>query len=181
MTTRDMVTSFSLSESFAFLNQNLALSPPFLEEFLGLSPQDSKTLSYHKTLKYLCMFRLYTPKFIAEYDMFMGGDLSNGEPYARIMKQHTGFYYQPESHLFDLVPELYCLDYVLGWMAETVMENHLVSRLGSHWMFEPEAGRILKGWWAQGNQYNLPRFLAHNGLGEMSAGAMVNRWEKGLE
>jgi len=180
MTTRDMSTSFSLSESFAFLNQSLALSPPFLEEFLGLSPQDSKTLSYHKTLKDLCMFRRYASKFIAEYDMFMREDLSNGEPYARIMKQHTGFYYQPESHLFDLVPELYCLDYVLGWMAETVMEKHLRERLGVRWMFEAETGRILKGWWAQGNQYDLPGFLAHNGLGEMNSDSMVKRWEKGL-
>jgi len=98
MTTRDMSTSFSLSESFAFLNQSLALSPPFLD-FLGLSPQDSKTLSYHKTLKDLCMFRRYASKFIAEYDMFMGKGLSNEEPYARIMKQHTGFYYQPESSI----------------------------------------------------------------------------------
>ena len=181
MVTRDMGTSFALSEAYAFLNQNIVLSRPFLEESLGLSPQDSKTLSYHKTLKDLCMFRRYASKFIAEYDMFTGGDLANGEPYARIMRQHTGFYYQPESHLFDLVPELYCLDYVLGWMAETVMENQLASRLGTHWMFEPETGRILKGWWAQGNQYDLPRFLAHNGLGEMSAEAMVSRWEKGLK
>lgn len=181
MVMRDMGTSFALSESFAFLNQNLALSPPFLEEFLGLSSQDSKTLAYHKTLKDLCMFRRYASKFIAEYDMFMRGDISNGEPYARIIKQYTGFYYQPEGHLFDLVPELYCLDYVLGWMAETVMENHLVSRLGTRWMFEPETGRILKEWWAQGNQYDLPRFLAHNGLGEMGSDSMVKRWEKGLE
>ena len=181
MTTRDMTTSFALSESFAFLNQNLALSPPFLEKFLGLSPQDSKTISYHKTLKDLCMFRRYASKFIAEYDMFMRGDLSNWEPYARIMEQHTGFYYQPESHLFDLVSELYCLDYVLGWMAETVMEKHLRERLGVRWMFESETGRILKNWWAQGNQYDLPGFLAHNGLGEMSAEAMVSRWEKGLK
>ena len=126
------------------------------------------------------MFRRYASKFIAEYDMFTQGDLSNGAPYARIIKQYTGFYYQPESHLFDLVPELYCLDYVLGWLAETVMENQLVSRLGPRWMFAPETGRILKSWWSQGNQYDLPRFLARNGLGEMSSNAMVNRWEKGL-
>ena len=181
MVMRDMGTSFALSEAFAFLNQNLAFSPPFLEEFLGLSPQDSKTLSYHKTLKDLCMFRRYASKFIAEYQMFMRGDISNGEPYARIMAEHTGFYYQPESHLFDLVSELYCLDYVLGWMAETVLEDHLRERMGPRWMFEPETGRILKSWWAQGNQYDLPQFLAHNGLGEMSAEAMVSRWEKGLK
>ena len=59
-----------------------------------------------------------------------GEIFQTGNPTPGSMKQHTGFYYQPESHLFDLVPELYCLDYVLGWMAETVMEKHLRERLG---------------------------------------------------
>jgi hypothetical protein len=180
MITRDMGTSFALSEAFAFLMQNIVLSNPFLEESLGLSPENARILSYHKSLKDLAMFRRYAAKFIAEYNMFTKGDLSDGEPYARIMKRYTGFYYQPESHLFDLVPELYCLDYVLGWMAETVLEDHLIKRLGNRWMFEPETGRILKGWWAQGNQCGLPQFLSQNGLGEMSADAMIKRWKKGL-
>jgi hypothetical protein len=181
MVTRDMGTSFALSEAFAFLMQNLALLTPFLTESLGLSPENAKTLSYHKTLKDLAMFRRYAAKFLAEYDMFTGGDLSDGEPYARIMRRYTGFYYQPESHLFDLVPELYCLDYVLGWMAETVLENHLREQMGPRWMFQPETGRILKKWWCQGNQYSLPEFLARNHLKEMSADAMVKRWKEGLE
>ena len=180
MVMRDMGTSFALSESFAFLNQNLVLSGPFLEEYLGISPLNSKALSYHKTLKDLSMFRRYAAKFIAEYDMFMGGDLLNGEPYAQIMARYTGFYYQPESHLFDLVPELYCLDYVLGWMAETVLENHLREQLGLRWMFHPETGGILKKWWGQGNQYALPEFLSRNHLREMSSDLMIKRWEKGL-
>lgn len=180
MVMRDMGTSFALSECYAFLLQNLALSIPFLNESMALSPENSNIVSYHKNLKNLSMFRRYAAKFIAEYDMFIREDISDGEPYARLMKEYTGFYYQPESHLFDLVPELYCLDYVLGWMAETVMENHLVERLGTHWMYAPETGRILKGWWAQGNQYDLPQFLKQNGLGKMSAEAMVRRWENGL-
>ncbi len=181
MVTREMGTSFALSEAFAFLLQNLTLSPPFLEKCLALSPQSARIISYHKTLKDLAMFRRYAAKFAAEYDMFTRGNISDGAPYARIMRRYTGFYYQPESHLFDLVPELYCLDYVLGWMAENVMENYLAKRQGIHWMFAPETGRILKDWWAQGNQYDLPRFLAQNGLGEMSAEAMVKRWKEGLK
>ena len=48
-------------------------------------------------------------------------------------------------------------------------------------MLEPETGRILKGWWAEGNQYDLPQFLEIKGLGEMNADAMVERWHKGLD
>ena len=74
--------------------------------------------------------------------MFNSGSLEDGEPYADIMAQHTGFYHQPESHLFDLVPEFYCLDYVLGWMGEAVMEAFLQNRFGSQWMFQPGAGEL---------------------------------------
>jgi hypothetical protein len=66
-------------------------------------------------LKDLSVFRRYAAKFISEYEMFSGGDLSDGRPYAETMARITGFYHQPESHLFDLVPEFYCADYLLGW------------------------------------------------------------------
>ena len=81
MVTRDMGTSFALSEAFAFLMQNLVLLTPFLTESLGLSPENAKTLSYHKTLKDLAMFRRYAAKFLAEYDMFLrAATYPDGEP-----------------------------------------------------------------------------------------------------
>ena len=62
-------------------------------------------------------------------------------------------------------------------MGEAVMENHLRDLLGEEWMFTGEAGKILKKWWSQGNQYDLPVFLERNGLDEMSMERMVKRWE----
>jgi hypothetical protein len=40
------------------------------------------------------------------------------------MARITGFYHQPESHLFDLVPEFYCADYLLGWLGEAVLNEY---------------------------------------------------------
>ena len=74
-------------------------------------------------LKELSIFRRYAAKFIAEYEMFSSGELADGEPYAGIMARYLGFYYQPESHLFDLVPEFYSLEYVLALMAEPFLEG----------------------------------------------------------
>ncbi|MBW1733701.1 MAG: hypothetical protein JRJ09_03940 [Deltaproteobacteria bacterium] len=178
---RDLATSFGLSEAFAFLNQNLTLSTPFLQDYLGLYPGTAQELSRSKALKDLALFRRYAAKFLAEYRMFSTGDLSDGEPYAEIMARYTGFYYQPESHLFDLVPELYSLDYILGWLTESIMEAHLRETLGRHWMFRPEAGGILKGWWHQGNQHEIPGFLRLNGLGQLSAERIVGRWQEALK
>lgn len=174
---RDMATSHSLSESFAFLLQNITLSVPFLGDYLGLNASDSEKLSYYKTLKDFSVFRRYAAKFLAEYEMFSSGDLSNGNPYAELMARHTGFYYQPESHLFDLAPEFYSLDYVLGWLAEAIMEEHLRDLLGTRWMFRPEAGHILKRWWKQGNRHDVFEFMKTNGLGSLSPKALVRRWK----
>ncbi len=177
---RDMATSFSLSESFAFLLQNITLSLPFLRRCLKIEPGDAETLYYYKVLKDLSLFRRYAAKFLAEYDMFASGDLSGGDHYAELMAKHTGFYYQPESHLFDLVPEFYSLDYVLGWMAEAAMESFLKKRLGDDWIFHAETGEILREWWKQGNAHDLDQFMKQNDLGSIGPEALLRRWRRVL-
>ncbi|MCF8142840.1 MAG: hypothetical protein K9N21_02870 [Deltaproteobacteria bacterium] len=177
---KDLATSFSLSEAFAFLNQNITLSVPFLVDYLGFEPAVSETLHYYKVLKDLSMFRRYAAKFVAEYEMFQTGNLSDGRPYAEVMARYTGFYYQPESHLFDLVPEFYSLDYVLGWLTETILEGHLRDRLGVDWMFQEAGGRILKDWWGQGNENHIPDFLRLNGLETLNTDRIMRRWKEVL-
>ncbi|MEK6194653.1 MAG: hypothetical protein N2F24_10565 [Deltaproteobacteria bacterium] len=173
---RELATSYSLSETYAFLLQNITASVPFLKIYLKISPEKAQQLHYYKTLKDLAAFRRYAAKFIAEYRMFDHGSLEDGEPYAAIMALHTGFYHQPESHLFDLVPEFYCLDYLLGWMGEAIMEAHLRNSFGADWMFQPEAGDLLKQWWRQGNQIDIIEFFKKNDLGALTADLLVKRW-----
>jgi oligoendopeptidase F len=175
---KDMATSYSLSESFAFLLQNLSLSLPFLEDYLGLNHADSEKLFYHKVLKDLSIFRRYAAKFLTEYEIFLKGDLSNGNQYAEMMARYTGFYYQPESHLFDLVPEFYSLDYVMAWMAEAIMEDYMQQAMGSRWIFYPESGDILKKWWSQGNRYDVFQFMKVNDLGSLGPEGLLKRWHK---
>jgi hypothetical protein len=177
---RELATSYSLSESYAFLLQNITFSDVFLRNFLKIPQGQARKLHYYKTLKDLAAFRRYAAKFIAEFRMFAGTSLADGNPYAEIMARHTGFYHQPESHLFDLVPEFYCLDYVLGWMGEAVMEAGLKSQFGTEWMFQPAAGDLLKQWWHQGNQYDIIEFFKKNDLGQLTADLLVKRWRETL-
>ena len=177
---RDMATTFSLSEAYAFLLQNMALSKPFLVDFLGLAPQAAEKLYYYKVLKDLSVFRRYAAKFIAEFEMFSTGNLSDGEPYAQKMARYTGFYYQPESHLFDLVSEFYCLDYLLGWMGEAIIEDYLREKAGVNWMFKSKTGQILKKWWSHGNKYNISEFFKKCEFGPLNVDPLVRRWENVL-
>ena len=117
---KDFFTSNALSETYAFLLQNMSLSPPFLERQLGLSPKEIDTITFYKTLKDFSVFRRYAGKFLAEYQMFKENDLSNGETYATLLRKYTGFSYLPETQLFDLAPEFYALDYLVSWTAEAM-------------------------------------------------------------
>jgi hypothetical protein len=177
---RNMATSFSLSEAFAFLLQRAVLSQPFLTEFLGCDAGTAAALGYHRTLRDLSAFRRYAAKFISEYEMFSGGDLADGFHYADIMARGTGFHHQPESHLFDLVPEFYSLDYVLGWMGAAVMEEKLKGRFGDRWFFQKETGDLLKAWWSEGNQYDIFEFMERNGLALLTAAPLMARWRRVL-
>ncbi len=177
---RDMSTSSCLSESFAFLLQNIILSVPFLEEYLNLSREDSKNLFYYKVLRDLSVFRRYAAKFLFEFEMFSSGEIENGESYSELMGHYTGFYYQPESHLFDLTTEFYSLDYILAWFAEAYMEEYLTDRFGSRWMFSPETGDVLRSWWKQGNRYNIFQFMSVSNLHPLDCEALVRRWTRTL-
>jgi len=175
---RDMATSYSLSESFAFLLQNLCLSRPFLEDYLGMEQTDAEELYYYKVLKDFSLFRRYGAKFIIEFEMFSSGNLTSGKLYADTMARYTGFYYQPECHLFDLVPEFYSLDFLIGWMAAALMEEYLCEHVGSDWIFCAETGEMIKRWWNQGNRYDVFQFLEKNGLDPLAPEKLLSQWEE---
>lgn len=173
---KDFFTSNTLSETYAFLLQNMCFSPLFLEQHLGLSSSAIEEMSFYKTLKDLSVFRRYVGKFLSEYEIFKKNDLGDGEVYSILMERHTGFAYQPETHLFDLVPELYSLDYVISWIAEATMEKMLVETLGHDWMFTREAGSVLKDWWLCGNRYEIDEFFSAKGIGTIDCGDIIERW-----
>ncbi len=177
---RNLPTAYSLSECYAFLLQHIAMTPPFTKGIIGLSEKDAQTLYYYKNLRDLSVFRRYAGKFISEYEMFSRGDLENGEPYAEQMRKSTGFYHQPESHLFDLVPEFYSLDYLLGWMGEAIFAQYLQQELGEGWAFSQQTGEILKEWWQEGFRYDIFAFFAEKGLGELGPEPLLDRWKECL-
>jgi hypothetical protein len=92
------------------------------------------------------------------------------------MARHTGFYHQAESHLFDLVPELYCADYLLGWFGEAVLEEYGKERFGEDGCLDSAMGRWLKTLWRQGFCLGLDAFLQKNELGKLRAEPLLRRW-----
>ena len=173
---KDFNTSSTLSETFAFLIQNMCFSPVFLERQLGLKPKEIETISRYKALKDMAFLRRYGAKFVAEYSMYKEKTIGDGGVYASVLKKHTGFSYKPETQLFDLAPELYSLDYLMAWMAEASVEKVLVRSLGEEWMFKPETGEILREWWRGGNRDELDEFLSAIGAASLNSADILNRW-----
>jgi len=177
---REMTLSSNLTETYAFLFQNFCFSSQFLLTTLNLNDSLIKKLRYYKVLKEMAIFRRYAAKYLSEYEMFLEGDIENGDRYANIMANYTGFSYQSESHLFDLVPEFYCLEYVLAMMAEPIIEAYLEKLNGEDWIYHLQTGKVLKKWWNEGNHYDIVTFLKKNGLDELNYELLLKRWKEVL-
>lgn len=175
---REFATDHSLSEGYAFLLQEAVLSEGVLTEVLGLDGASARRLVYFKALRDLAVFRRYASKFLWELRLFDGLDLADGEPYAELMRHHTGFYHQPESHLFDLTAEFYCCDYLRGMLMARRLAASLEETLGGEWPLMTAAGGQLRSWWAAGHTADMNAFCTDQKIPAPHAGALMEHWEK---
>ena len=177
---REFATDHSLSEGYAFLLQGAALGESVLTEVLGLDGDAARRLTYYKALRDLAVFRRYAAKFLWELKLFNGLDLADGEPYAELMRHHTGFYHQPESHLFDLTPEFYCCDYLRGMRMAHHLGAVLEESLGDGWPLMAATGDQLRRWWTAGHTADLEEFCADQRIPPLQVGLLADHWERRL-
>ncbi len=152
--------SSGLSEAFAFLFQKAAMSAEFLEEVIGLDSGSAATVAEVHLVKWITLARRYAAKLRIELENFRQHRLRRGEPlYARTMQRETGFRYDAETYLFDLMPDFYTLDYFQGFLAAAILDDHLRRITGDRWFRRPDAAKLLKSWWREGNRRNVENFL----------------------
>lgn len=157
---REFFHSGALSETYAFLMQKMCLSRSFLQDVLGLSEKDARKVADVHKIKWLALARRYAAKLVIEVDNFQEKRLQKGEKYyAEVMHRETGFHYDPETYLFDLMPDFYSLDYFLAFMGADSLWQYLAGSKGCNWPVNPETGDILRRWWKSGNQFDLAAFL----------------------
>jgi hypothetical protein len=173
---REFATDHSLSEGYAFLLQGAILSEAVLTETLGLDRGAACRLGYYKALRDLAVFRRYAAKFLWELELFNGLDLADGKPYGDLMRHHTGFYHQPESHLFDLTPEFYCCDYLRGMLMAHRLGSVLEEALGADWPLAAAAGGQLREWWAAGHTADIDAFCTIQGMAQPDVNDLIAHW-----
>ncbi len=157
---REFFTSGALSETFAFCFQKMCMSEEFLVNILGLSSKMAELVSKIHTFKWLALTRRYATKFLIEVDNFLYSKVQRGQDhYAYMMKKETGFDYDPETYLFDLMPDIYSLDYFQAYIASSCMWEYLTKSLGTDWFLKKDAFYLLSKWWSIGNKLDLTDFF----------------------
>jgi len=160
MEAREFFMSGAVSEAFAFLFQRLCMKRDFLQSVVNCDPSMSEILEKMDELKFMVLTRRYGAKFLIEYENFSRGFISRGqELYAEVMERETGFKYDPETYLFDLMPDFYSLDYFKAFLASEMMLKRLETSYGTRWFHDAEAQETLKGWAARGCLYELDEFM----------------------
>ncbi len=157
---KDFFHSAALAESYAFLLQKASMSAPFLENVLNLDRDTAKTIEQIHHVKWLMLARRYAAKLIIETRNFDNVELLEGkEYYARIMMRETGFFYEPDTYLFDLMPDFYTLDYLQGFAGASIMDRFLKETYGENWFLVEQAWNTLRDWWFYGNKLDISEFI----------------------
>lgn len=172
---KDFFQSWGLAESFAFLFQKVCMSTEFLREVLSLDIETAQLVSGIHEVKWLTLSRRYAAKLMIEEMNFQQGYLQRGQHrYADSMQRQTGFSYDPETYLFDLMPDFYSLDYFQAFLGSASIEQYFRRLYGPTWFLEKGAGDQLRSWWSEGICHNLGGFIREKTGQPLTASPLID-------
>jgi hypothetical protein len=166
----------TVTESYAYLMQNLFLNRHWLIHQAGLTPMEAETAIQQTALHDLYMLRRYSAKMQFELILY-DGTLLDPKPdiYARLLTEGTGFVYDADSWTRDVDAGFYVADYFTAWTLEAQLRTCLQDRYGMNapdgedWYHNPQAGIFLKHLWSMGNlsQAILSQHLGYTDPGDV--------------
>ncbi len=143
--------SGALTETLAYLFEDLAFEPFWLSTFLNVSAFSSEKIKWQATFVNLMMLRRYLGKFMYEYQMFSKNALSLGPVlYAKMLFETTGFVTSHVNWLSDMDRGFYSADYLRAWIAGAEIKDYLRRRFGTRWFLTGKAGKFLRGLFERG-------------------------------
>ena len=169
----------SVTESYAFLFQYLAMNEHWLSEYT----QGSRLEEYIRfsTLRKLYMVRRYAAKLLYELKLHTGDNLSvmPGE-YSSLLSdalkiRHPGVYY-----LDDLDDGFYVAQYLRAWIFEGQLRDFLVQRFGERAYAYPETGEALKELFSRGQEFTVEELAGRLGLASMDLNPLYEEIDNNL-
>ncbi len=161
---RHLSRSNALSETYAFLLQNVTMNDEWLKQLMEIDRLTARRIRYYRILIDLYMFRRYVGKFTAELEFFQKEDLRNGRGYSSLLTELTEFTYDPVSYLFDMDEEFYSADYLRAWIAEAQLEQFLIQQSGPSWWSNRKTKDLLMDFWSRGEKQEPEELIQELGM-----------------
>ncbi len=154
----------SVTESFAFLFDQIAEDPAWLSRALEADPDP---VVAHVRAVRLYFLRRYAAKIAYELELHGAGPDLERMParYAELLSAATCVAWGEEMWLDDVDRGFYVASYLRAWALEAHWRRHLRASLGEEWFADPEAGQWLVGLWSGGQRLRADELLAES-LGE---------------
>ena len=155
----------SVTESFAFLMEQVASDPVWLSERLGI--RDPEAAVEHTRAFRLVMVRRYAAKLAYELELHGPSVDRAAMPgrYAELLSRAVRVPWPRASWIADVDDGFYAACYLRAWALETHWRAALRERFGERWFSSPDAGEWLRDLWRHGQRLNADELLAET-LGE---------------
>jgi hypothetical protein len=142
----------SVTESFAFLFEQLTENPVWVESLLGVAGS-AEYLEFTRAAK-LVFLRRYSAKLGYELELHGQDSELSAMPqrYARGLGDAVNVAWPETTYLSDVDDAFYAASYLRAWALETYWRRHLREQFGERWFEQREAGDFLRSLWREGQR-----------------------------
>jgi hypothetical protein len=148
----------AVTEGWAFLFEGLISNPAWLTRLLG--EDNARELDWEGAVQKLYFVRRYCAKLLYELELYAATDLSEMPArYVELQRKATLIEPSAADYLRDFDEGFYCTSYLRAWAFEARVRAHLCTRFGSRWFESPDAGKLLRELWSQGQRLSADELL----------------------
>lgn len=170
--------TMALTETFAFLMEDFQRNPHWCSELLGL--EDPQYLRRSDFLK-LYLVRRYAAKLHYELAFYTRAAVSDNETaYRDTLGAALGVTVPGHQYLTDIDTGFYAAEYLMAWMAESMLRERLKSRFGHRWWTSPRAMDLVREAWSQGQSIAVGGLMDLVGAGPLAEDALLEELEHNL-
>ena len=148
----------AVTEGWAFLLEGLISVPEWLEPLLDR--ESAEEFCWEGAAQKLYFGRRYCAKLLYELELHATPDPSGMAPrYQELLRSATLIEPSAADYLRDVDESFYCTSYLRAWAFEARVRAHLRERFGPRWFESLEAGKLLRGLWAEGQRPSADELL----------------------
>jgi hypothetical protein len=163
----------AVTESFAFLFEQLVSEPLWLTDVLGVD--ETEELAAHARAAKLVMVRRYCAKMNYELELHSPDPDFARMPdrYSELLGGATRIDWPSANWLSDVDGGFYVACYLRAWALETHWRAALHERFGDRWWRSADAGEWLRNLWREGQRLDAEELLAETLGEELSFAGLV--------